>query len=100
MLLGEERYIKLEATWISRWPDFSKYQSDDALDASWNIMANTIIALTLRGELSKKEYDTLTLPWRTIVGKIHHGDLDVSKVSKPGKQEKRLSLDFLNTSKM
>lgn len=99
-LLGEERYVKLEATWISKWPDFSHYQSDDALDASWNIMANTIIALTLRGELSKKEYDTLTLPWRTIVGGIHAGDLEVSKVSKPGKQGKTLPLDFLNTSKL
>ena len=99
-LLREERYAKLEAVWITKWPDFSHYQSEDVLDASWNIMANTIIALTLRGELSQKEYDTLTLPWRTIVGRVHAGDLEVSKVSKPGKQEKTLPLDFLNTSKM
>ena len=99
-LLGEERYAKLETVWITKWPDFSKYQSDAIWDASWNVMANTIIALTLRGELSKKEYDTLTLPWRTIVGRVHAGDLEVSKVSKPGKQEKTLPLDFLNTSKM
>ena len=97
-LLGESRYAKLEALWKKEWPDFSKYRNDPAWDAAWNIAANTVIALSLRGELSQKDYDVLTLPWRIIVGRIHPGDLEVTKMVKPVKQDKVLPLDILNTS--
>ena len=96
-LLGETRYAELELKWVSKWPDFSRYSNDDVWDTAWNILANTMLALALRGDLTQKDYDVLTLPWRGTIGRVHPGDLEVTKTAKPLKQDKVLPLDILNT---
>lgn len=76
---GEARYAALQLKWDSVWPDFSKYYNDIAWDYSWNAMAWALVALELRGDLTQKEYNILTKPWRLYVGQIHPGDLEMTE---------------------
>jgi hypothetical protein len=54
----------------------------DAWDAAavdaWNAARDAADALTVRDRITTDEYDTLTGPWRQIIGRIHPDDAEVA----------------------
>lgn len=46
--------------------------------AAWAAAGYTALALLVRDLISTEDYDTLTMPWRTTVGRLHPDDKDVA----------------------
>ena len=55
-----------DAAWAAAW------------DAAWAAAWGSIGALVVRDLITTEDYDTLTLPWRRIVGRIHPDDPEVA----------------------
>jgi hypothetical protein len=51
---------------------------DAAAVAAWNAARDAADALTVRDRITTDEYDTLTRPWRQIIGRIHPDDAEVA----------------------
>jgi hypothetical protein len=51
---------------------------DAARDAAWDVAWDAAGALTVRDLISTWHYDTLTRPWRQVVGRIHPEDAEVA----------------------
>ena len=64
-LTTEER-DKLAAAWDAAWGAAWEAARGAARDAAWG--------LVVRDRISRKQYDTLTLPWRTAIGSLHPDD--------------------------
>ena len=45
-----------------------------ALDASWDAALDAALGLVARDLISTERYNTLTRPWRTVIGPIHPDD--------------------------
>lgn len=48
-----------------------------AWDAAWDAAGHVARALIVRDLITTEQYDTLTLPWRKVVGRIHPDDPEV-----------------------
>jgi hypothetical protein len=51
---------------------------DAAAVAAWDAARDAADALTVRDRITTDEYDTLTRPWRQIIGRIHPDDAEVA----------------------
>ena len=73
------------AAWYASWDatrDAARYAAWDATwhaarYAAWYAARDTARALVTRDLISTEHYDTLTLPWRRIIGRIHPDDTEV-----------------------
>jgi hypothetical protein len=59
------------------WPDFTFEARSAMWNSVWESAANAEVALLIREELTEKEYDALSRPWRRIIGRIHPKDEDI-----------------------
>ena len=62
-----------DAAWYAA-RDAARYA---ARDAAWYAAADAAAALVVRDLITPERYDTLTLPWRSVVGRIHPDDAEV-----------------------
>jgi hypothetical protein len=49
-----------------------------AWNAAWNAARDAAAALVVRDLITTDEYDTLTRPWRQVIGRIHPDDAEVA----------------------
>jgi len=83
-----------EATWsaiANRWPAVSEYTPSaahlitlKAVRSAWPAVRNTVDAVESRHligqyKFTQEHYDTLTRPWRSVVGPLHPGDTKLGK---------------------
>lgn len=87
------RIAAWDAAWIAAWDAAWAAARDTAGDAvlaaaadAWNAAAvdawraarDAAGALTVRDRITTDEYDTLTRPWRQVIGRIHPDDAEVA----------------------
>jgi hypothetical protein len=74
-------YAARDVAWDVAWDaarDAAWYAARDvAWDVAWDAARYTALALVTRNLLDSEHYDTLTMPWRTTIGRIHPDDADV-----------------------
>ena len=59
-----------DAAWAATW-----YATRDAVrDATWNAARDATLALLVRDLITTEQYDTLTRPWASVIGKVHPDD--------------------------
>ena len=72
----------LDAAWDAAW-------DDDAWDATWGTSWGGVLdaarALIVRDLITTEDYDTLTRPWREVIGPIHPEDEFWAAVAKAAK---------------
>lgn len=65
------------AAWVAAWVAARSAAREAAWDAAWGAAWDAAGALVVRDLITTEDYDTLTLPWRQIVGRIHPDDPEV-----------------------
>ena len=62
------------AAWAAAWDAARVAARDAARDAAWYAARYTARALVVRDVISREHYDALTLPWASVIGKVHPDD--------------------------
>ena len=70
-----------DAVWVAAWDAARDATRDAAWVATWDAVRDAAgvaaVALVVRDLIPTADYDTLTLPWRRIIGRIHPDDPEV-----------------------
>lgn len=73
---SSSRAAEWDAAWVAaRDATRSSSRGAASLIAAWD----AAIALSVRDLIPAEHYDVLTLPWRTVVGRIHPDDPEVTR---------------------
>ena len=59
---------------LTSWVSNREPAGDAASVAAWDVAWNAARALVVRDLLEQEHYDTLTRPWREMIGPIHPDD--------------------------
>ena len=83
--ITEDEARRLRAAWDAAWDAARGAAWDAAWDAARGAARDAAWALVARDLISTEHYDTLTAPWRTVIGPIHPDDPNLTDHQKEHK---------------